>query len=1437
MAQCKLTPREFIGNVFSPQIGAVCSSAAEAVCQKNNLSFVELLQPFCNLNTEGHIKDPQGTTIPVRNLRLAIQDIYAQPPEPTVARKMLNDSVTSEQCDRTTVVTIGNINLEIPLSVSWFEAWRDMFLSVQYPSDHEFTKHFLACMIVISTSDENPLEKIQQMAMQLHQNIASKLPKWFNNNALRYYILIHDITQDEKAKAESIFTEMKNLYDSNNCFLLQMNSRPPAENADDNIHLPDPWSQFLIKHTDLSSSDHSSSPRTPADTGGVAAMPNEVISGADKPSQAGTPIGPQHPPILMSPDVTDKMSFSSEISEVTITPVEVGQEVVPVTIHPLSPESEKRFSTMPFVENSKSSVQITTGSPMNANVWADSPTRPIAQHGTRLSTHDLDGIRKLITEFCLKSLFPYVEKQIGILNDVISNKKGVSRSLFSATKRWFGTNKPGAPGSTPTNAVIYTVESPELQLRRLGDLCFMFGHYTLAYQAYHSAKRDFAADQAWLYYAGALEMAALSAFMQGEMTRKTIEYMDDAILTYSNSCKMPQFATRATILSAECLKGKNLYGEAAKQLIRMTSEDSDLRSALLLEQAAYCFVAPKMIHKYAFHAVLAGHRFSKAGQRKHSLRCYRQSYQVYRNRGWSLAEDHIHYTIGRQAASLKQVEEAVKAFENLLNPSSKQPAAQQAAFFREFLHIHNVLMQQIPTHCEGLPILPLPLIDGAEIKVLLGPLFQSTSENYTYASNVNFDDSDDNDSNRWYKLEEIIVAEAQGSASMIFKPNVILYSKITNNISRPNAVVNEPIHLSVELYNPLRIPLPLSKIKLIWEFTKDNETLNNELSMKNSLSEFNCVNDVTVDSVILQPMSRQRVILSCTPTQIGDLRILGISYSLSNPNSLITDQSIVIHGKRLFEIRGPKLKNTKEKRDINIYANDCRLDINVVDKAPYMQITFSKISPDMLCGEMQKIQVTLKNIGGAPLKNIHVGSTNSKLFCMENQLNERENSIEKKIRSPVTRICLPSANNGLLNVNETFEMPLWIRAPHKSGTHRLDLIFYYENSMSASTPRYRVCRHTWQLNVLNSIQIKAIARTSPVTINNLSTINLVVQVKNSNQNHDPFINEIYLTKLSLKSNTWQLSNQIVRSFNAKMQPQETCHLLFKLIRKIDNNENEIYSDVSLNNDENHSNPIVDSPYIDFVERRNILPQDSNDNFNSNQGKNTNITPLLNSIKFGATIILRWEAKVMEDGGVITRQAIGQHHVDLDLMDKLYKHPEEYEPEQNDYSTRLKVFGPDRNVPESTSLVKKDLINDDELQKLIITFSINHPKETKHIFGKQRMCIVPVTLQLQNNSRSRVDLKINTIGTSSQSYLPNVKSQLYSPHASTFFRYAGHTTIRCNIEPFGRHNAKLQAVISSPGTYDLASRLDIYAKLENYDNFIAQKWRTESICSVIDDNIV
>ncbi|GAB1868073.1 Protein TRS85-like protein [Camponotus japonicus] len=1439
MAQCKLTPREFIGNAFSPQIAVVCSTAADAACQKNNLSFVELLQPFCKLNTEGHFKDPQGNTVTIRNLRLSIQDINARPPEPSLAKKMLNEAVSSTLCERTTAVRIGFTELDVPISVPWFEAWRETFLSVQFPSDHEFTKHLLACMIVVSTTEDGPLEKIQSMGAQLHQNVSGKLPKWFNNNALRYYILVHDAIQDDRNKAEIVFTEMKTIYGANNCFLLQMNSRPPGL-SDDNTHLPDPWSQFLTKHSELSgNSEQNSSPRTPADTGGVSAMPSELTTESDKTSQAGTPLMPHNSIALPSSDLTqlisgiDTINFSPELSESTNAQLEVGQEAVPVTIHPLSPNDDK-LQNFISATNTKSQ-SVTTSSPINTNVWADSPNYVVAQHGARLSTQDLERLRTLITEFCLRSLLPYVEKQIGLLNDVISNKKGVSRSLFSATRRWFGTNKPGVPGSAPSNAVIYTAESPELQLRRLGDLCFMFGHYSLAYQAYHSAKRDFAADQAWVYYAGALEMAALSAFMQGETNRKTIEYMDDAILTYTNSCKMPQFATRATLLSAECLKGRGLYGEAAKQLIRMTSEDSDLRSALLLEQAAYCFIGPKMMRKYAFHAVLAGHRFSKAGQRKHSLRCYQQAYQVYYERGWSLAEDHIHFTIGRQAASLKQVSEAVKAFEKLLNASSKQHAVQQATFLREFLHTRNLLFQENGTS-KGFPILPLPLIDNNNIKVLYGPLSRQSESNLP-ASHVTFN-TEETDDTKWSKMEELLITEAQGSPPMIFKPTVALYSRMSNNATKPTAVLDEPVHYSIELYNPLHVPLPLSDVTLLWSFTCNNDTITNEIETSD---DSNPVVLSTIDAILLQPTCKQNIVLSLVPKRVGELRVLGISYKLSNSvqgisDSPITNSAVVIAGKRLLEITPPKLKNIKEKPNTSLYGKDYRLEMNVIEKAPFMQIFFTKLSPEMLCGEVQKVEVTLKNIGNAPLTNVYIASTDAKLVTLEDsEINRNEDSTIKKSSRSVTKVALPASMNGALNVGEIYKMPLWVQAPYEKGTHRLDLLFYYESVESKTTLKHRLCRHTWQLTVLDSIQITAIAARSGLFKDDSPTLNLIMSVKNTNQVHDPSINEIMLSKVSLHSAAWSAFHSSVLPPSIKVQPQEVFHLMLKLKKKTDGES--MISDVSLiRDDEADATSVDDYPFVNFVQRRDIQSLDVNENASDVQQfqpqQNVEHSSVSDIMVLNSTLIVKWCANVTESG-VVTRMALGQHHLELEHLNKTYKHPREPRTERNEFGARLKVFGPDRNVPNMITAPVKDPVWEAECLKSLISYSLSHQRQITHSFQRSRLCIVPVMIYIQNHSEMRLDVKISTIGTSSETHLPNIKAQLYSPQASTYYKYAGHSSIYSNVEACASNVAKLHAVLPSTGTYDLAARIEISVKDVNSKEYVAQKGKMESICIIND----
>lgn len=55
----------------------------------------------------------------------------------------------------------------------------------------------------------------------------------------------------------------------------------------------------------------------------------------------------------------------------------------------------------------------------------------------------------------------------------------------------------------------YTSDAPELYQRKLGDLAFLVQNYELAYNCYHTAKRDFNNEHAWFYFAGALVRMAM----------------------------------------------------------------------------------------------------------------------------------------------------------------------------------------------------------------------------------------------------------------------------------------------------------------------------------------------------------------------------------------------------------------------------------------------------------------------------------------------------------------------------------------------------------------------------------------------------------------------------------------------------------------------------------------------------------------------------------------------------------------------------------------------------------------------------------------------------------------------------------------------------------------------------------------------------------------
>ncbi|KAG5849875.1 hypothetical protein ANANG_G00076330 [Anguilla anguilla] len=380
----------------------------------------------------------------------------------------------------------------------------------------------------------------------------------------------HEFLSHYLALADTVYEDMKQRYGTQACYLLKINSRMSASASGEQI--PDPWSQYLQKSSFQNQDLHEEGP---------SAMVNNTT--VENSTSAGDVDG-------LEPSARDGVPNNFDAHPLQLDhPSDPGgpQE----SLEPLKP---------PGSEGKKQAG--------------------VAPHGACLTLNDHDRIRQFIQEFTSRGLLPHIEKNIRQLNDQLVSRKGLSRSLFSATKKWFGGGKVPEKSISElknTAGLLYPPEAPELQIRKMADLCLLVQHYDLAYSCYHTAKKDFLNDQAMLYAAGALEMAAVSAFLHPGAPRPyPAHYMDTAIQTYRDVCKNMVLAERCALLSAEILKSQAKYSEAATLLIKMTSEDSDLRSALLLEQAAHCFINMRspMVRKFAFHMILAGHRFSKAGQ-------------------------------------------------------------------------------------------------------------------------------------------------------------------------------------------------------------------------------------------------------------------------------------------------------------------------------------------------------------------------------------------------------------------------------------------------------------------------------------------------------------------------------------------------------------------------------------------------------------------------------------------------------------------------------------------------------------------------------------------------------------------------------------------------------------------------------------------------------
>ncbi|XP_031694645.1 trafficking protein particle complex subunit 8-like isoform X1 [Anarrhichthys ocellatus] len=581
--------------------------------------------------------------------------------------------------------------------------------------------------------------------------------------------------------------------------------------------------------------------------------------------------------------------------------------------------------------------------------------------------------------------------------------------------------------------------------------------------------------------------------------------------------------------------------------------------------------------------------------------------QVYKERGWSLAEDHINFTIGRQSFTLSQPESAVTAFRQILTNDSRQTATQQGAFLREYLYVYKSVVGGSE---DSLPQLPLPCIHSSATRVYFGHERRLAEGEKQAATHVSLDQEYDQDlATMWCHLEEQLVATAnRGVVPTTFQPTQCCLNSHTDNLRYPLAVAEEPIIVEVTLSNPLKVPLALSNLSLLWRFTVEGATPSEEKTSEESAGEaitneeslidgMTQKDDVVTTEIILEfligPEETKMARLRLLPHRTGQLNIVGVVYNLAAASSGETAPSsegqqaldvMVVRGRQDLKIQGPRLNQTKEDKMLVRHGLDRRLDPIITPPMPLMEVFFLQFPTALLCGEIRKAYVEFCNVSGVALCGLRVASTHPDFFTFGSQTTtpltpvsptsaencsaykttattRQPGSVASEILVAAEDFSQPSSvmeipiDGSTLQPGESTQLPLWLRGPDQEGVHEINFLFYYESTEKGIKISHRVLRHTVFICASRSLSVQASACRSSVpphrSLDDKGSGGTLVFVDVENINtSEAGVREFHIIQVSSSSRHWRLHKCInpANDKDCKLTSRERAKLCFRATR-------------------------------------------------------------------------------------------------------------------------------------------------------------------------------------------------------------------------------------------------------------------------------------------------
>eukprot|EP01114_Cavostelium_apophysatum_P009903 TRINITY_DN2322_c0_g2_i1.p1 TRINITY_DN2322_c0_g2~~TRINITY_DN2322_c0_g2_i1.p1 ORF type:complete len:1266 (+),score=437.02 TRINITY_DN2322_c0_g2_i1:149-3946(+) len=987
-------------------------------------------------------------------------------------------------------------------------------------------------------------------------------------------------------------------------------------------------------------------------------------------------------------------------------------------------------------------------------------------NGNFLSPEDLNGIELFTRELVFKSLVPNMERTVRSLNETVdSSRKGLSNKL----NRWiFGKNKQQQPvkekqvieSSDPTSAnITYPIGSVENSQKKLADYLFMLQDYQEALNVYKNASKDYMNDKSWKYYAAACEMSGLCIFLMDPLKKDLESHLDNAFLFYVRD-NMSRHVIRATIFFADILRMRKNFSEAAQKFIRAAEREAEhdrLCAAMLQEQAAFCmlFSNPPQFRKYAFRLILAGHLYNLNNQIKHSYRCYTAAFYLYQSKNWFLVDDHIHSTLARQSFSMNRMDDAIFYIQHLISKNAQMPN-RQSSYFREFLHI---FMQNSQTKGETRPLLPLPVVLNDTIVVFL--------RDYPPKSPLQ---------ETWKNMERTLKDEGK-----IMSPHQ--RAKMRMKKERKNkprlSVVGEPIYVEVEIRNPLQIPLQFTEVQLIGTHTPNQPPQKNDAeetpAENNDAEEIPAENNdaasafsVVPFDLLLAPNETKKLRLSVEPQREGTLVIDGLGFLLCG-----------LGGSAKFELPRRRLNDTQKHKKGVFYENPHDLTVKITRPMPLLDVEIQKFPTHLLHGQLEQVNLVLKNSGSSALKDIKVKMSEPAFFSFAAGDNTKAAELAL-LSQDLSIVHIPIAS---LAPNSSVTVPMWIRGA-QVGQFSFHFLFWYRSEVPDTEMKHRLQRLTKQSRVLPSLKVS--------TTTNLSYSSINAYLLNLEVSNPQGSSEFRIQHISSVSTSWTIQplsqkGSITNEESiCNIGPEQTTNMFFRINPVSDSEKKNEKTGLF------HTNyAVVASPSEEVLNLQNSLFPTYGFLLREKSAMNTPAPDSTPSVTYSSNITTPFLASSANSAqnAAIKETAKKAEETTLDMIIVWETTLESGE--------KITLRGQHNvcNISFLTQTTVDKAIN----ENTTLRFSIESPRKIVHDFSKDSMCLVPILFHVNNVSQTApISFYLETLQPQDQI---EINPSFGTQKRSQYF-WAECSTHVSDLKPEGKIALESCVCFTRPGVYNL-----------------------------------